>query len=120
MPPFWVCGVFLLVVLYLLSVVVRLMARHGTADGARRAVIYLLLCVASFVFLALDDGLASQVTALVLTLPLSLVLAKGGDTADRIPTLVFCAVANASTFLILFGLYQRARRSKRAAAADNA
>lgn len=120
MPPVWVCGVFLLVVLFLLSVVIRLMVSYGAADGARRAALYLLLCVASFVFLVFDEGMTAQAIAFTLTLPLSLVFAKGLDAVDQIPLLVFCSVANASAFLILFGLFQRRRRAEGAATADGA
>jgi len=120
MPPFWVCGAFLLILIYLLSVVIRLMVGYGTADGARCAVGYLLVCVASFAFVVYDGEMAAQASAFALTLPLSLVFARGGEAADRIPALVFCAVANASAFLILFGLYQRARRAKGAASPDRA
>ena len=117
MPSVWVCGVFLAIFLYLLSVFVRLMVRYGTADGARRAVAYLLLCVASFVFVVYDEGMTAQAFAFALTLPMSLLFSKGGEAVDRIPALVFCAVSNASAFLILFGLYRRSRRAKETAAA---
>ncbi|HVF67808.1 MAG TPA: hypothetical protein VM914_09105 [Pyrinomonadaceae bacterium] len=117
MPPLGVCLIFLLLVLSLLGFVVRLMVRHGTADGARCAVVYLLMCLASFVLVAYDDRMAAQASAFTLTLPLSLLFADGGDAVDRIPALVFCSLANACAFVIFFGLYQSARRARRAAAA---
>ena len=118
MPPFWLCVLFLVIVLLILGVVIRLITRYGTADGARYAFTYLLLCAASCAFVAYDEGPASQVAGLCLALPLSLLVkGGGGDPAGLIPGLVFCSLANASAFVILFGVYQRARRATASAAA---
>lgn len=116
MPPFWVCGVFLFIFLYLLGVVVRMAVGYGTVDGARYAGVYLLACLVSFALVAYDDRTAAQASAFTLTLPLSLLFSYG-EAVYQIPALVFCSLANACAFLILFGLYQRARR---AAAAEDA